>query len=581
MKPRQVKKLLRIMVLGACLSPWVVGYAAQQEMIWGKVDDYTALLKNYTLTETVSIPKNLRLPPHSLSAQKNSVNTFQFLAGQVDHSQKSHVRYDQYYQGVPVWTSQVIYHVSSPKDVSITGSIVTGIEQDVPSLTAKISVEQAKKIAIGKNSVKAPVNVEKIIYFDEDVSNKALLAYHISYLSSTEKGPAIPTFIIDANSGKILSQGDALPRAEIGQGSGGVSVEGRLKYRSGRFQYGTTMFGYNALGMLEVQYAQNSCTISNNLFSVINLQNRTEGQLAFSLPISSANERRYNIQAFKYACTPPTYININDGATAPINDGLSPINDVTFFVNETFKMLMNQYQVPTPVGNQLPVRIFTHVANLDNAFACGPTCLRKSGMVGPQQITFGNGDATHDSPLTDGDGIAHEFGHLVTEHFSNLHYDRPQSGGMNEAFSDILGVAMLDYVRNTLGYSWYWDGLDYTTGASISKTGTPMRYYYDPTLDGSSIGNFKDFRSNMDVHNSSGLYNKMFYLLSAKTTGWTVKKAFQVVMDANMHYWTPGSTFKSGGCGILQATRARGYSEQDVKNVFQQIGIDLSSCRRI
>lgn len=205
MKPRKVKKLLRGIVLGACLSPWVVGYAAQQEMLWGKVNDYTNLLKNFTLTETSTIPTGLQLPPH-LNAQKDSINTVQFLAGQVDFAHKSHVRYNQYYQGVPVWSSQIIYHIKSQSDTSVTGSLVTGIEQDVPQLNGKISIDQVKQIAIGKNSVKTKLNIEKIIYFDQDVSNKALLAYHVSYLTSTAEGPATPTYIIDANSGKILDE---------------------------------------------------------------------------------------------------------------------------------------------------------------------------------------------------------------------------------------------------------------------------------------------------------------------------------------------------------------------------------------
>ncbi len=580
MKPRKLKKLLHGIVLGACLSPWTVTLAAQQEILWGKVTDYKNFLINYALTQTSSSPKNLRLPA-SLNNQKSTANTLQFLSGQVDYKNKSHVRYNQYYQGVPVWTSQVIYHVSNSADTTVTGSVITGIEKDVADLNGKISLDQAKKTALGKNIPDAQVNVEKIIYFDQDMSDKAVLAYHISYLSHNDNGPAIPSFVIDATNGKVLREWDALPRAEIGQGPGGVSVEGRLKYRSGKFQYGSTMPEINSLGMLDVEYTQNSCTISNNLFNVVNLNNKSEKELnPFTLPASKAMEKRYKIEPFKYACTPPAYFNLTDGGYAPVNDGISPINDVTYFIKQTFNMLINQYKVPAPIGNQLPLRVYTHVANLDNAFGCGPTCLKQSGVVGPQQITFGNGNVKNDSPLTDGDGIAHEFGHIVTEHFSDLNYERPQAGGMNEAFSDITGMAMNDYMRTTLGFSWYWDGKDWTTGASISKAGNPMRYFDNPPLDGNSIDNFANFRSTLDVHYSSGLYNKMFYLLST-TTGWTVEKAYQVVLDANMNYWTPNSTFKSGGCGVLQSARNRGYSEQDVKNAFQQVGINLTKCKKL
>lgn len=575
MKPWMVNKLLRLVALGSFFFPVSVTYAAQQEVMWGNVGDYNTSLKNFTLIETAPIPKDLRLPTH-LAIQQNSANTLQFLSGQVDYAHQSHARYNQYYQGIPVWLSQVIYHVTTSGKTSVTGSLIKGIEQDITDLNGKISIEQAKQIAIGKNSVRTQVNIEKIIYFDQDVSNKALLAYHISYLTHTVDGPAIPSYIIDATSGKILNEWDALPRAEIGQGSGGVSVDGRLKYRHGNFQYGNSVPDVNSLGLLDVEYSQNTCTISNNLFNVVNLQNKTEHQLPFGLPASSADEKRYNIKSFSYSCSAPNYSNLTDGGYSPVNDGLSPINDVTYFIKQTFDMLINQYKVASPVGTKLPVRIYTHVNNLDNAFACGPTCLKESRVVGPQQITYGNGNAKNDSPLTDGDGISHEFGHLVTEHFSDLNYEN-QSGGMNEAFSDITGMAMNDYMRTTLGYTWYWDGKDWTTGASISKTGTPMRYFDNPHADNKSIDKLSEYRAGMDTHLSSGVYNKAFYLLS---TSWTVAKAYQVFLDANMNYWTPRSTFKSGGCGVLQAARGRGYPEQDVKNAFQQVGISLDNCKK-
>lgn len=353
----------------------------------------------------------------------------------------------------------------------------------------------------------------------------------------------------------------------------------RLKYRPGRFQYGSSIPDIHSLGKLEVSYSKDSCTISNDLYRVINLQNKTERSLPFQLPASTADKKRFSIRPFVYSCTAPSYANLNDGGYSPVNDGLSPINDANYFVKQTFNMLMDKYKVATPIGTQLPLRVYTHIANLDNAFACGPICMRESGVVGTQTLVFGNGNAKNDSPLTDGDGVAHELAHLVTEQFSNLTYEG-QAGGMNEAFSDITGMAINDYERNTLGFTWYWDGLDWTTGASIAKNGKPMRYFDNPPLDGNSIDNFSKFYRGIDVHFSSGIYNKAFYLLST-SADWTVDKAYQIVLNANMNYWTPRSTFKSGGCGVLQAARDRGYPEEEVKNAFKKVGVILTDCKKI
>jgi pseudolysin len=573
MKLGKLKRLLQGCVLGAFIVPWTVVYAAEQEILWGNVGKYTSLLKQFSLIQNASIPKDLRLPPN-FSTQKNPINTFQLINGTVDYANRSHVRYDQYYRDLPVWGSQVIYHRSS-NSTTITGSIIHGIDQDVLDLNGKISVEQAKKIAIGRNLISSKVTVEKIIYFDHDVSPKATLAYHVSYLKRTSNGPELASFIIDANTGKVLEEWNALPSAEVGQGPGGVTIK-RLPYRPANFQYGAFQLDTKSLGKLDVEYSAGVCTISNNLFRVINLKNRTERQLPFELPASSADERTYKIKPFSYSCTAPSYVNINDGGFSPINDGLSPVNDAAYFVKQTFNMLTNQYKIVSPVGTLLPVRVYTQIANFDNAFACGPTCMRESGLSGPQQLVFGNGTKKF-SPITDGDGVSHEFGHLVTEHFSNLVYHN-QSGGLNESFSDMTGMAMLDYQRTTLGYSWYWDGLDWTTGASVSKTGNPLRFLDNPPLDGQSIDNAANYVRGMDTHFSSGVFNKAFYLLSTKL-GWTVTKAYQVMLDANMHYWTKGTTFQLAGCGVLQAARDRAYPEQDVKDIFQQVGVNLASCK--
>lgn len=49
----------------------------------------------------------------------------------------------------------------------------------------------------------------------------------------------------------------------------------------------------------------------------------------------------------------------------------------------------------------------------------------------------------------------------------------------------------------------------------------------DPTRDGRSIGHFDDYVSGMDVHYSSGVYNRAFYLLS-NSPSWNIEKAFRV-----------------------------------------------------
>ena len=54
----------------------------------------------------------------------------------------------------------------------------------------------------------------------------------------------------------------------------------------------------------------------------------------------------------------------------------------------------------------------------------------------------------------------------------------------------------------------------------------------DPTRDHKSIAQASDYCPGIDVHCSSGVFNKAFFLLST-TEGWSAKKAFEVFLTAN------------------------------------------------
>ena len=103
-------------------------------------------------------------------------------------------------------------------------------------------------------------------------------------------------------------------------------------------------------------------------------------------------------------------------------------------------------------------------------------------------MTFGDG-ASMLYPLVGINMIAHEVSHGFTEQNSNLTYNA-QSGGINEAFSDIAGEATEYYFKGDV---------DWLVGADLMKSGIALRYFEDPTLDGASIGHADDYTSGMNV----------------------------------------------------------------------------------
>jgi pseudolysin/vibriolysin len=99
-----------------------------------------------------------------------------------------------------------------------------------------------------------------------------------------------------------------------------------------------------------------------------------------------------------------------------------------------------------------------------------------------------------------------------------------------------------------------------------------MRDMCTPSNDGLSIDSARDYSDALDVHYSSGVYNRAFCLL-ARTSGWNTRKAFEVFHDANALYWGPQETFDGGACGVEQAAADRGYVQADVAAAFNAVDV--------
>ena len=162
--------------------------------------------------------------------------------------------------------------------------------------------------------------------------------------------------------------------------------------------------------------------------------------------------------------------------------------------------------------------------------------------------------------------------HGFTQQHSGLAYWE-QSGGLNESFSDMAAQAAEFY---SMGHnSW-------EIGPEIfKKEGEALRYMDDPTKDcpanvepghWCSIGHMSQYRAGIDVHYTSGIFNKAFYLLGT-SEGWDTKKAFDVMVKANMAYWRPQTDFHNAANCVLKASQDLGYESEAVKKAFHGVGI--------
>ncbi|PWI20584.1 peptidase M4 family protein [Streptomyces sp. Act143] len=182
-------------------------------------------------------------------------------------------------------------------------------------------------------------------------------------------------------------------------------------------------------------------------------------------------------------------------------------------------------------------------------------------------MTYGDGSG-NSHPLTSLDVAGHEMSHGLTAATAGLKYSR-ESGGLNEATSDIFGTSVEFFANNSA------DAGDYLIGEKIdiNGDGTPLRYMDQPSKDGGSADYWSRNVGRLDVHYSSGVANHFFYLLSegsgAKTingvsynsptydgstvTGIGRAKADQIWYKALTTYFTSSTDYAGARTGTLQA----------------------------
>ncbi len=124
------------------------------------------------------------------------------------------------------------------------------------------------------------------------------------------------------------------------------------------------------------------------------------------------------------------------------------------------------------------------------------------------KMTYGDGDGVNYGPLVSLDVAGHEMSHGVTENTAGLTYSG-ESGGLNEATSDIFGTMVEFYAANAN------DPGDYLIGEEFDlKKHLGLRRMDNPSSDGSSLNCWSSNAKNVDVHYSSGIGNHFFYLLA-------------------------------------------------------------------
>ncbi|WP_135457785.1 M4 family metallopeptidase [Vibrio echinoideorum] len=432
------------------------------------------------------------------------------------------LRKKQLHYGIPVYGQSVVVDLSKQGVAkAVDGQVLTGIESDIGSTLPMINAKQAVDIAksqhkgIAAATIRDP-HTELVIWLDDQQS--ARLIYKIDFLQTNGMAPSRPITLVDAKSGELLEQWEGIAFLEA-EGPGGNE-------KSGRYYFGSnTQYG----GFQVNPYCQMD---SENVVTL------------------NMNNQQSSGQIHQFSCSDNNGVNVNNYRA--VNGAYAPMNDAHYFGQRVFDMYQDWLNT-RPIKQKLTMRVH-YGSNYGNAFWDG------------RQMTFGDGNQSM-YPLATWDVIAHEVSHGFTEQNSGLEY-RGMSGGMNESFSDVAAAALSEYVHGS--FNW-------KMGEHVMKHSDAMRYFIQPSQDGVSIDHVNQYYNGIDVHHSSGIFNKAFYHLST-SNNWGIKKAFEAYATANQLYWTPNSDFQQGADGVCKAAQDLGYETSAVRIAFNEVGIDVEHC---
>ncbi|MEP7184758.1 MAG: M4 family metallopeptidase, partial [Rhodanobacter sp.] len=425
----------------------------------------TASVATAATTKTLHEQNLGAVPANSLATQLNLGQDMSLAARSSVAIPGGHhvVRQQQMFRGVPVYGRSIaVVQDAQGNALRASGELLQSAQLDLASVAPKLNATRAQAALRAHAHTlllsSAPLSNQKtdLFVFPQD-DGTARLVYRVSYFVGGTN-PSRPTAIIDANTGAVIQSWDGLTDATA-TGPGG-------NQKTGQYTYGTD---YAAL---QVTQSGSTCTLVNTDVKTYNLNHGTSGGAVVSFTCPNSN-------------------------TDAINGAYSPVNDAHHFGGVVHDMY-NDYTGAPPLSFQLLMKVH-YKSNYENAFWDGSA------------MNFGDGASTF-YPLVSLDVTSHEISHGYTEQNSSLQYTG-QSGGMNEAYSDIAGEAAEYYDRGAA---------DFLVGADIVKAsagiGGALRFMCNPPQDGGSIDNAANYTSSMDVHYTSGVYNKSFCLL-AKTSG--------------------------------------------------------------
>ena len=399
----------------------------------------------------------------------------------VDPDGTSHVRMQRTYRGLEVVGGDLVVHQA--KSGTWKGSSLTldrGLDVGVtPAVPQAAAADKALSPSKATRAIEGLRRAGSTLVVDATGVSPRLAWRVLSGGTQADGTPSRLASYVDARSGKVLRTEQQI-----------VNVDGS----------GQTLYG----GTVPLRLTQSGSTYQ--------LKDPTRGG-TYTTDLANKTDS-FTCQVFGYSCATGTLFTSPDTSfgNGSTTSRESAAADAQYGTNVTWDYFKNVHARNGIFGNGKGSLNRVHYGkNYANAFWDGT------------RMTYGDGDGTDFGPLTSLDVAGHEMSHGVTENSARLTYSG-ESGGLNEATSDIFGTLVEFYAGNAN------DPGDYLVGEEFDlKNHTGFRRMDNPSSDGDSLNCWSATARSADVHYSSGIGNHFFYLLAegsgAKTIGGVAHKS--------------------------------------------------------
>ena len=439
----------------------------------------------------------------------NERDDFRLSGVQTDRFGLTHARFQQLHQDVPVWGSVAITHMNaSGLSLPITAEAVrTGVRLNVqPALDEASAMALATLELAPRGLMESLPKAELVIYpethrvsltpdkpFKEQNAvdfKDEVVGYHLAWhvhaeLDNAQDGVAQKDFIIDAQSGVVLKQWNALQTAAA-LGKGNSQYSGQVP-----LDVSTVSGGGYELRDTTRTYGEGLRTYDINHAAV------QSGAPATPVLYTDADNTWGDGK--NYTTGAPTLGDNGQTAAVDAHFGLLATWDYYQAIHGRFGI----DDLGTPTFNRVHAG-----TSYDNAFWSDSCFCMTYGDGAFNASTNPSGFLT----MTALDVTGHELSHGVMSQTAGLIY-AGESGGLNEANSDIFGTMTEFWVRggrkNRIGEK----GGNFYIGEDLNPY-FALRYMFKPSLDGASADAWYPGIENVDVHYSSGPMNRAFYFLS-------------------------------------------------------------------